>query len=183
MQSSVESVEPLLPWRLRPDLQIQAADVSGAAIWTIKDPLRLTYFYAEAEEMAFLNLLNGRTSLNGILTVLRQQFPESEFSPENLRQFLVSAVNGGLLRACVPGHSQRLNQIRRRQLSQALLRRMLSLLTYRFRGVDPTPILNILDRTIGWIFQVRCMVVGVLFCGLALVVVISRRGQLEAELP
>ncbi len=183
MPSASETSEPGLPWRLRPDLQIQAADVSIATTWTIKDPLRLTYFYAEAEEMAFLKLLNGRTSLIGILEQLRQQFPESEFSGENLRQFLLSAVNSGLLRACVPGHSHRLNEIRKRQLAQAPLRRMLTLLTYRFRGIDPTRILNFLDRAIGGIFQVHFMVAGLLMCGLAVLMVLARRGQLESELP
>ena len=183
MLSAVETREPALPWRLRSDLQIQEADSSVVATWTIKDPLRLTYFYAAAEEMVFLNLLDGRTSLNGILNQLRQQFPESEFSAENLRQFLLSAVNGGLLRACVPGHSHRLNEIRKRQLSQATLRRMLSLLTHRFRGIDPTPILNVLDRTIGWIFQIRCMIAGVMFCTLAASMVVARHAQLESELP
>ena len=183
MLSAVETREPALPWRLRSDLQIQEADSSVVATWTIKDPLRLTYFYAAAEEMVFLNLLDGRTSLNGILNQLRQQFPESEFSAENLRQFLLSAVNGGLLRACVPGHSHRLNEIRKRQLSQATLRRMLSLLTHRFRGIDPTPILNVLDRTIGWIFQIRCMIAGAMFCTLAVSMVAARHAQLESELP
>ena len=183
MRSSQSSSEPVIPWRLRTDLQIQATDAIVPAAWTIKDPLRLTYFYAEAEEMAFLKLLNGRASLNRILNQLRQQFPESEFSSDNLRHFLVSAVNGGLLRACVPGHSQRLNEMRKRHMSQAMLRRMLSLLTYRFRGIDPTRILNILDRSIGWIFHVQCMIAGLLFCAMALVMVLARRSQLEIELP
>jgi putative peptide zinc metalloprotease protein len=183
MPTASETLEPALPWRLRSDLLIQAADVSHAATWTIKDPMRLTYFYAEAEEMAFLKMLNGQTSLNRILDQLRQQFPETEFSAENLRQFLLSAVNGGLLRACVPGHSLRLNLIRKRQLAQAPLRRMLSLLTYRFRGIDPTRILNLLDQTFGWIYHKYMMIAGLLICGLACLMVFARRGQLESELP
>ena len=182
--SAAESFsEPAIPWRLRTDLQIQATEAAVPVAWTIKDPLRLTYFYAEAEEMTFLRLLDGRTTLNRILDQLREQFPESEFSSDNLRHFLVSAVNGGLLRACVPGHSQRLNEMRKRHMSQALLRRMMSLLTYRFRGIDPTPILNILDRSVGWIFHIRCIMAGLLFCVTAMMMVLARRAQLESELP
>lgn len=182
-RSDETSSEPAIPWRLRTDLQIQVNEAIVPAAWTIKDPLRLTYFYAEAEEMAFLRLLNGRASLTRILNQLREQFPESEFSSDNLRHFLVSAVNGGLLRACVPGHSQRLNEMRKRHMSQALLRRMLSLLTYRFRGIDPTRILNILDQSFGWIFHIRSILAGVLFCAIALMMVLARRAQLETELP
>jgi len=183
MPSAETSSEPAIPWRLRTDLHIQGTEADASAAWTIKDPLRLTYFYAEAEEMAFLKLLNGRASLNRILNQLREQFPESEFSSDNLRHFLVSAVNGGLLRACVPGHSQRLNEMRKRHMSQALLRRMMSLLTYRFRGIDPTHILNILNRSFGWIFHIRCIMAGLLFCVIALMMVLARRSQLESELP
>lgn len=183
MSAAERSSESVIPWRLRTDLQIQANDTIAPMTWTIKDPLRLTYFYAEAEEMAFLRLLNGRTSLTSILDQLRRQFPEAEFASDNLRHFLLSAVNGGLLRACVPGHSDRLNEMRKRHLSQAMLRRMMSLLTYRVRGIDPTRILNVLDRSVGWIFDVRCLIAGVLFCALALGIVLARRAQLESELP
>lgn len=183
MPSAESNPEPAIPWRLRTDLQIQGTEGDAPAAWTIKDPLRLTYYFAEAEEMAFLKLLNGRTTLTRILDQLREQFPESEFSSDNLRHFLVSAVNGGLLRACVPGHSQRLNEIRKRQMSQALLRRMMSLLTYRFRGIDPTPVLNFLNQFFGWIFHIRCIVAGILFFITALMMVLARRAQLEIELP
>ncbi len=183
MNTALHSNEPVIPWRLRADLQIEGADTSSGAPWTIKDPLRLNYFYAEAEEMEFLKLLDGRNSLNSILNQLRQQFPQTEFAVENLSQFLLSAVNGGLLIALVPGHSQRLNAIRKRQLSQATLRRSLSLLSYRFRGIDPSVMLSFLDRKIGWIFQVRYLILGLLFFVLAALMVFSRHSQLENELP
>ena len=183
MKPTQQLEEPAIAWRLRSDLQIQRSDTGTDATQTIKDPLRLTYFYVQAEEMAFLKLLNGSNSLNGILRQLRLEFPESEFAIENLRQFLLSAINGGLLISCVPGHSQRLNAIRKRQLSQAMLRRSLSLLSHRFRGIDPTVILNFLDRKIGWIFQVRYMILGLLFCASAGLMVFARRSQLEQEIP
>lgn len=183
MKTAPQPTEPAIPWRLRADLQIQRADTGSGAPWTIKDPLGLNYFYAEAEEMEFLTLLDGRNSLAGILNQLRQQFPQTEFAADNLRQFLVSAVNGGLLIALVPGHSQRLNAIRKRQLSQAMLRRSLSLLSYRLRGIDPSWLLNFLDRKIGWIYQVRYMILGLSFVAFAALMVIASRSQLERELP
>jgi len=184
MNSVIPIQEPAIPWRLRSDLQIQAADLTAdAAAWTIKDPLRLTYFSAEAEEMAFLKLLDGKNSLSQILHLLSLQFPNTDFSTDNLRQFLSSSVNGGLLRATVPGHSQRLNAIRKRQNSHAWLRRSLSLLTYRFRGIDPSRILCSLDRVFGWIFSIRCLILAASICGFAALIVYARREQLESELP
>lgn len=175
--------EPAIAWRLRPDLQIQQADMGTDATRTIKDPLRLTYFYVEAEEMAFLKLLDGRNSMSEIMRQLRQDFPESEFAVENLRQFLLSAVNGGLLMSCAPGHSQRLNAIRKKQSSQAFLRRSLSLMSHRFRGIDPSAILTFLDRKFGWVFQVHYLIFGLLFLVSAGIIVLARRSQLENEIP
>ena len=175
--------DPVIPWRLRGDLQIQAGGADCVTTWTIKDPLRLSYFHAEAEEVAFLKRLDGRTALSTIMETLRKQFPLSEFSESNLRQFLASAINCGLVRACVPGHSNRLTDIRNRQASQAMLRRALSLLTFRFRGLDPNRLLGILDRLFGWLFQIHFLVVGVVFCGSAGLVVFARRVQLQHELP
>lgn len=183
MTTAVRSNDPAIPWRLRPDLQIQGAGASSGTPWTIKDPLGLNYFYAEAEEMEFLKLLDGQSSLNEILNQLRQRFPQTDFAADNLRQFLMSAVNGGLLIALVPGHSQRLDAIRKRKLSQAVLRRSLSLLSYRFRGIDPASILDFLDRRIGWILQVRYLVLGLLFTTLAMLMVVARYAQLQSELP
>jgi len=184
MKSAIPDEEPAITWRLRSDLQIQAADSGAdASTWTIKDPLRLTYFSAEAEEMAFLKLLDGTNSLNQVLRLLGSLFPDTDFSADNLRQFLVSAVNGGLLCACVPGHSQRLNAIRKRQNSHAWLRRSLSLLTHRFRGIDPTRILYSLDRLFGWIFNIRCLILAVSICVFAALIVFTRREQLQSELP
>ena len=170
-------------WRLRGDLEVQAADDRSGSDWTIKDPLRLMYFHADAEEMSFLKLLNGRATLSDILRTLQQQFPESGFSPDNLRLFLSSAISGGLLSASVPGHSNRLVESLRLRSSQAVVRRLLSLLTYRFRGIDPTRLLNTLDHLFGWIFRTRYLVAGLALCAGALSMVLARRAQFETELP
>jgi putative peptide zinc metalloprotease protein len=183
MPSAHPPVDPAIPWRLRTDLVIQAAESDSGSSWTIKDPLRLKYFNVEMEEMMFLRLLDGSTSLSSLMAVLRDRFPDVEFSLDNLRQFLMTAVNGGLLRACVPGHSDRLMEIRNRQESQAIFRRMLSLLTFRLRGFDPTRLLETLDSAVGWIFHWPFLVTGLACCVFAATLVFARQSQLEIELP
>jgi len=184
VESSISaSEEPLITWKLRGDLQIKRGSTTTESTWIVKDPLRLSYFYLEAEEMAFLRLLNGKSTLSMLLKELRAQFQDTEFSPENLRQFLVSAVAGGLLYATVPGHSRRLVETLHRQSSTAAVHRLFSLISYRIRGIDPTPILNALDRCLGWLFQPGFMIAGVLLCISAAAMVYARRLQLESELP
>ena len=183
MTTAIATQDAPIQWRLRGDLEMQPADSRAGTVWTIKDPLRLTYFQADAEEMSFLQLLNGRATLSDILRTLQQQFPESGFSPDNLRLFLSSAISGGLLSASVPGHSNRLAESLRLRLSQAVVRRLLSLLTHRFRGIDPTRLLSTLDELFGWLFQTRYLVAGLALAAGALSMVLARRAQFEAELP
>ncbi len=183
MTTATATQDSPIQWRLRGDLEVQPADGRTGSDWTIKDPLRLTYFHADAEEMSFLKLLNGRATLSDILRTLQQQFPESGFFPDNLRLFLSSAIRGGLLSASVPGYSNRLVELLRLRSSQAVVRRLLSLLTYRFRGIDPTRLLSTLDHLFGWIFRTRYLIAGLALCAGALSMVLARRAQFETELP
>ena len=183
MSSLKTTNSPPIVWRLRDDLQIESRIAGTTTYSTIKDPLRLTYFHAESEEMGFLKLLDGRRSLGSVIEALQKQFPACEFSEENLRLFLVSAINGGILRCCVPGHSNRINEMRKRQADQALFRRMLSLLTYRFRGIDPTQLLNRLDSLLGWIYQPKFMLAGAVLLGVAALMIFARFDQIAVEMP
>ncbi len=183
MSSAPVTQDAPIQWRLREDLAVGPSDTLMGSAWTIKDPLRLTYYQAGAEEMSFLRLLNGRATLNDVLRGLQQQFPETRFSAEDLQLFLSSAIAGGLLRASVPGHSNRLSQVLRLRSSQAFVRRLLSLLTYRFRGIDPTQLLGTLDHLFGWLFHTRFLIAGGGLVAVALSMVLARRVQFEAELP
>lgn len=183
MPASRPNDAPAIMWRMRDDLHIETEASGRSRTSTIKDPLRLSYFQAQAEEMVFLRLLNGQRSMISAIETLRKQFPTVDFEEDNLRQFLISAINSGILRCCSPGHSDRLTEIRNREASRAILRRALSLLTYRFRGLDPTQLLNVLDRRLGWVYQPKYLVAGVIFCTVAALMVAARRMQIESEMP
>lgn len=172
-----------VPWRLRSDLEIEPAERFRLQAWTIKDPLRLSYFRVEAEELAFLKLLDGRRPLSAVASDLERQFPGSTFSTINLRMFLNSAISGSLLRSTQPGFGSRLAAVARQQQSAATFRRLFSILTHRFRGVDPSGVLKWLHETIGWVYQTWFLRLCMAVILAAVMMVVPRLEQLKTELP
>ena len=142
----------MIPWILRQDLEVFPAD-EGNGTWTIKDPVRLTYFRVDSEELEFLRMLNGRQSLEAAVEKLMQTFPDLQFAAANLGCFLTVAIRSGLLIPIGPGYGQQLAETARTARSSAIPRKFFSLISHRFRGIDPTRLLQALDRRLGWIFR------------------------------
>ncbi len=86
--------QAIIQWRLRRDIEVYPADEISSA-WTIKDPVKLTYFRVEAEELAFLQMLDGRLAWQDVSAQLARRFPDSEFSEQNLQMFLATAIKSG----------------------------------------------------------------------------------------
>ncbi len=176
------SPEKAVPWRLRRDLQWYPAD-RNSDDWTVRDPVRLTYFRMRREEREFLQLLDGRRSLRTVVQKLSGRFPDVPFAASGLISFLSAAIRSGLLVSTIPGHGTRLALDRRRQQAAAVPRKLLSLISHRFRGPDPQPLLIRLDRAAGWVFHPAVLAGLALFVLTAALVVLSHGARLAAELP
>ena len=159
-----------LPWVLRSDLEIIAAE-DGA--WVIKDPLQLRYFRLQAEEMALLRLLDGRSSWGQILERMTAQF-RRPFVESNLAKFLASTVNSSLLVSREIGLADRMSATSDRERSSAWQRRLASAISFRWRGVDPTWILSLTNRLFGWCFRPASLVVSSAFLLLVAALVVVR---------
>jgi putative peptide zinc metalloprotease protein len=170
-------------WTLRSDLRILPSGIDEGAAWVVKDPLRLNYFHAAQEELCFLTLLDGHSSLAQILHRLQERFPDCTFSLPNLMQFLSSAVQSNLLRSTQAGFGSWLYASAVRRRASRLQRKFLSLLVHRFRGIDPTPLLNAVHPYLGWIYRPATLLTGLLFVVFAAMLVVARFRQLELELP
>lgn len=180
--SNREKRTSALSWRMRGDLVISAGD-SGSQTWIIKDPLRLNYFSVEAEEYAFLKQLDGNATLPTIKHELMQQFPGVEFSDQNLMMFLANSAQSGILIPTSVGYGEVLARKHDAEVRSARVSKLFSLISHRFRGVDPTPILSPLDKLFGWVFHRQVQWAIVIFIATVAMLVLSRWSQLMAELP
>ena len=97
---SADSVSPpdaVIPWRMRRDVIARAAAGGGDAGWTLKDPLSLAYFRLRDAEYSVVRLLDDRMTYGEVLDALRRTFPAEAWSLENLKAFIGSLVQSGLL--------------------------------------------------------------------------------------
>lgn len=183
MNRSNPNYDAPLPWQLRPDLILARAESSNADAWVLKDPLRLLYFRVEQAELLFLKRLNGRRSLAQLKQELDVEFTNLEFSFQNLQSFLMAAVQNGLVSATVPGWGLRLATLASRRSAFRPLQRLMSLMTFRLRGIDPTRLLSLMDGCLGWAFSQRIFAIVILLLLTSASCVAARWDILQKELP
>lgn len=170
-------------WKLRSDLEVIDAAGAGGAAWVIKDPLRLRYFRLQAEEMALLKLLDGQTTWADILRVLQTGFPRTAFSESNLTAFLTSTIQNCLLVTTAPGHGERLTTIKQRESKTSWVRRLGSIVAWRWHGFDPTRLLDTLKIYVGWVFNPTTLVIAFLFVTSVAVYMVSQLERIVLEAP
>lgn len=133
--------------------------------------------------MALLRLLDGRLTWRQVLDRLRKQYSRNRFSESNLTAFLVSTINSSLLVSIESGQGDRLTAMLNRERSTQWRRRLMSAISFRWHGIDPTGLLNVTNRLFGWCFNPVAMFLGmVVVCAIA-GLMLFQLPQIEAELP
>jgi putative peptide zinc metalloprotease protein len=168
-------------WRLRQDLEVHSA---GSGMWVVKDPLRLAYFRMSDVELNLLQEAGSGMSLEKLSARLAAEYPGYDWSLAELRRILGGAVQAGLMCAAVPGirpaaavrlpSSGGLNR---------LLRGWWSLISFRWRAVDPDPLLRRLQPLADLILQPIALTLAGLLVLSGVVLTVVRGEALIQELP
>ncbi len=153
----------LIPWCRRRDVVACAVESEGEAAWTLKDPLSLAYFRMRSAEYAVWNCLDGRITVRELLTELGRRFPREPWSAENLLTFLSSLAQAGLVTLSQPGQSRQIFRRLESQPARRWLQRLGGLLAFRWRGIDPEPLLRRTEAWTSWLFHPISVTAG---CGL-----------------
>ena len=188
-----------IPLQLRPDLDILPVQTIHGAGWLLRDPLRLSYFEVSPAGLRFLQLLNGWRSLSDLQQALQREYPGEQITAEDLLALQRSVMQAGLLRTIWPRRSvftagaagdetTGLNSAAAafdswRSARELLSRWGLQRLSFRWRGPDPTPLLNWLVPRLQRVWH---PVMAQVVCGfvlLALTAVLLSLSQLRSELP
>ncbi len=168
-----------IPWRMRSDLVVHRQD-SGA--WVVKDPVTLSYVRLSDREMAVLRLLNGRRLAGQVMRMLRNAWPDSEFTVEDLSDFLGQLIASQLIVPTqIPARTDNVGR------SHLTLNRwgsaIFSVLRLRFRLLDPDPLLNAMQPVIAVLFSPAAIIGTVAVVMTALCLVTLRFDQFVAHLP
>ena len=183
---STDSVSPpdaVIPWRMRRDVIVRAAAGGGDTGWTLKDPLSLAYFRLRDAEYAVVRLLDDRMTYGEVLDALRRTFPAEAWSLENLKAFIGSLVQSGLLTSLRMGQGRALakqRELARQRGRWGLLTKVLSL---RWQGIDPEPLLRRVEPRTRWLFRPLTLATCSSLIALALLLVTLRWETLVRRLP
>jgi putative peptide zinc metalloprotease protein len=169
--------------RARPDLQFCPQRFGGQRYWAVKDPAALKYFHLRDEEHAILEMLDGSVSINELRRGFERAFAPRRVTEQQLHGFLATLHRYGLLLAESPDQGQQLltrrdDQYRRRQFEA-----LLGVLAIRFRGVNPSRVLDLLYPKFAWLFSPACVLASVLLALAAVLLIAVEFGAFVARLP
>ncbi len=169
--------------RARRDLIIQRQSFQGRACWVIKDPLTLKFFRFEEEEFAILQLLDGHKPTAEILEEFHSRFAPCRLTHDELMHLVGTLHRSGLVISDNPGQGAALWRRGRKRLRQQARQHWISVLSWRFRGIDPDRFLTSLSRYSGWLFSWPMACTALLFVLAAIAIVLTNWGEFYQKLP
>ena len=160
----------VLPLRCRADLDCREQQIGGSRYWHVKDPVTLRYFQLKPEEHAVLKMLDGTVSLQQIRQRFEEQFAPQRLSVAQLQSFLVMLHGNGLIQSDAPGQADVLLERGLSEKRRKLFAGFSNLLAIRFRGFDPTRLLDFLEPRCRVLFTPSCVTlcVGLMLAALCL---------------
>ncbi len=168
---------------MRRDLIARTSAGGADAGWTLKDPLSLAYFRLRDAEYAVFSLLDGRVTYGQMLESLRRKFPGEPWSIDNLKSFVGSLVQSGLVSSLRPGQGRLLSRQQERTRQRARWSALTNVLAIRWRGIDPEPLLRRMEPWTRWLFRPAFLTVCVALIAWALLLVTLRWETLARRLP
>ena len=169
--------------RKRGDLEISTTRFQGETSWIVKDPIALKYFRLREAEHMILALLDGRHSYDDIRRALVQKFPNKKFEVRDIQNLAESFHTNGLLLSNSAGQAKPLTRRRRKEQTQKITQFASSIVSIKFPGFDPEPLLAWLYPKVHWLFSKTATI---LFLGIivsALLLVGSNLNEFQTKLP
>jgi putative peptide zinc metalloprotease protein len=173
---------PLL-LRARPDLAISEQWLRGQRIHVVKDPVSLKYFHLSEEESFLIGQLNGAISLEEVCKRYESRFAPRRITPTRLHSYLGQLHREGLLIGTVAGQANTLLERDRDQVVRQRWMGLFSLLAMRFRGVNPTRLLDALYPCCRWLFSPIVLAGCLAFLVSAMLLVASHWHEFTHRLP
>jgi len=180
---NVGSSQRSIPLRKRGDLQISTTRFQGETSWIVKDPIALKYFQLREAEHIILELLDGAHSYEDVKTELAKKFPNKKFDVRSIQNLVESFHTNGLLLSNAKGQAQPLIRRHRKEQTQKITQFASSIVSIKFPGFDPEPLLAWLYPKVRWLFSKTATF---LFLGIivsALLLVGSNLNEFQTKLP
>ncbi|MDB4671211.1 hemolysin D [Pirellulaceae bacterium] len=181
--SLVSSSSRAIGLKQRSDLIYTRHRYQGREYNVVKDPLNLKYFRFEDEEFELFKMLDGTQSADEIKRTFESRFAPQKISLPELQQFIGMLFSNSLLISNAPGQGVQLNKRGFENKKKKRMATFSNVLAIRFKGFDPDPILNWLDRRVGWFFSLTAFFICIGICVAAATLVIVQFDVFTSKLP
>jgi putative peptide zinc metalloprotease protein len=182
-QSLVSSSQRRVTLRVRPDLVATRHRYQGRLYWIVKDPVGLRYFRFQEEEYFLLQRLDGDTTLERLKDEFEAEFRPQRIRLEELGQFFTMLHRNGLILSDAPGQGEQLGRRNDERERRQWLARFSSVMSIRFRGINPDTLLDWLEPRVRWMFKPWALACGALLAMAALVLITVHYREFQARLP
>ena len=169
--------------RYRGDLVTNRQVYQGQAWYVVKDPIGLSYYRFRPEEYALLEMLDGEASLEDLKDNFEARFPPRRITVDEVSRFVSTLHRSGLVIGDRPGQGPQLNERRRQRVWSEWKNWLRSIMSLRFRGIDPDWILNKLNPWFGWLYSPPALMVAVVYIFTALMLVLVNFETFRSKLP
>lgn len=177
------STDRPLGLRVRPDLIVDQQRYLGREYWIVKDPLSLKYFRFEEEEYALLSMLDGEISLEQLKRRFESRFAPQQMTFGELHRFLGTLYRSSLVVASARDQGRQLLKRAKENASRRRRAALSSLMSARFRGVDPDRFLDWLNGWVGWVFSIPALIVSAMIMLSASLLITVQFEQFQSKLP
>lgn len=164
-------------------MTIVPLEFAGRRAWGVKDPVALTYYELSLHEFFLLERLDGVTTVTALCDEFNQTFAPQTLAPAELQAFVAQLITQGLVIAESPGAGLPLTLRRRRVEARLRLQHVTNLLCLRFRGIDPSRLLDRLQPILGGIWSRAALVWGTMLIAAALLLVTVQWKTVVHRLP
>ncbi|ADB16855.1 peptidase M50 [Pirellula staleyi DSM 6068] len=169
--------------RMRADLIVQSQSFQGRLYRVIKDPLTLRYYRFEEEEFTILEALDGERSLDDIREAYEHRFSPEKISLNELHRLISNLYRSGLLISNAAGQGDSLLARRTEREKNWWKTIGGSILSMRFRGINPDRLLTLLNHFTSPLFTVPAAILAAIWIASALLLVAVEFESFNARLP
>ncbi|MEM9365598.1 MAG: biotin/lipoyl-binding protein [Planctomycetota bacterium] len=171
-----------LPFLRRTDLVFRQTSFGDRVYWTVKDPISLEFFQLREEEHFIFSRLTKDATVDSIIHSFNGVFAPVRLSLGQFDSYLRTLLAMGLISPRSGGASglmERHDRIQRLSWLAALG----NPLVIRWRGVDPSPLLNVLYPAFRWCFRPGFVVASLLLMCFAVVWMWVQHAEFATRLP
>lgn len=176
---------PDRPWpiRVRNDLSVSEQSFRGQKLFVVGNPANGEHFYLPEQQYGLLQLFDGKRTPNEIKDAFQKQFAPSRLEIREIEQQTIQLFEKGLVESMATGMGDRLIVKERKRVSKKRLESLMSIVSLRMRGIDPSGIFAQITPYTKWIFAWPMVVINLAFFLITIVFLLINISEFRSRLP